>query len=511
MSTKSEATLLREELTRLAVENRELRETVSRLEAVHNKMVAALKAEIDRLILEIAERDRRLAKYENAHVPSSTGSLYNEKRAAFRKKMAEAEGGYAGEGGDEGGPESDDDDNNGKAEGEPSRRGPPAGHTGASHKNKADRTVVLRVCRCGTCGRGHLRKVPPVVKMVYDFAGGKSMVIECIAYVMKRGSCKRCGEITTAAAPTIPGTSFGPGILGFIEEYYAGRCTDQTISYFFDALYEFDLSPNAVWNARKAIRDLLMGTYAEILDHIAEALFMQMDESPIRMNGKRGYIWLATIGDATYIVAAPSRAAAVLDIHFGKILGVPVVSDGYVAYNVLPIRQRCWVHLLREAEEYAIRNGGSDISCHYRLLSLYRAIKGRKSADSSECLSLERAVLEIASSYPEGHKFRTKLEGAAPHLFTFLRYPGMPPHNNGAELEIRDTAVLHRNVRHQLSTAEGREVFSVLVSVARTCRKLGIFPRTAVENLVRDPDWRLFKPPPKQERPELVAPVAVAC
>ena len=51
----------------------------------------------------------------------------------------------------------------------------------------------------------------------------------------------------------------------------------------------------------------------------------------------------------------------------------------------------------------------------------------------------------------------------------------------------------------------------MLVSVARTCRKLGIFPRTAVENLVRDLDWRLFRPPPKQERPELVAPVTVAC
>ncbi|MBI1657330.1 MAG: hypothetical protein IS632_00940, partial [Thaumarchaeota archaeon] len=66
-------------------------------------------------------------------------------------------------------------------------------------------------------------------------------------------------------------------------------------------------------------------------------------------------------------------------------------------------------------------------------------------------------------------------------------------------------------VRHQLSTMEGREVFSVLVSVARTCRKLDIFPRTAVENLIRDPDWRLFKPPPDQERQKLVAPVAIAC
>ena len=87
----------------------------------------------------------------------------------------------------------------------------------------------------------------------------------------------------------------------------------------------------------------------------------------------------------------------------------------------------------------------------------------------------------------------------------------MPPRNNGAQLEMRDTAVLHRNARHQLSTAEGREVFSVLVSVARTCHKLGIFPRTAAENLVRDPDWRLFKPPPKQERQDLIAPVAAAC
>ena len=256
--------------------------------------------------------------------------------------------------------------------------------------------------------------MPPVVKMVYVFAGGNFMTVECIAYVMRRGSCKRCGGITTAAAPAIPGTSFGPGVLGFIEEYYSGRCTHRTISYFFEVLYGFAISQNAVWNARKAIRDLLEGTYKEILDHIAEAPFVHMDESPIRMNGRQGYVWLATIWDATYIVAAPSRAAAVLDMHFGRILGVPVVSDGYVVCNMLSIRQRCWVHLLCEAEEYAIRNGKSDISCHCRLLSVYRSIKGRESAGSSECISPERAVLEIAASYPEGPKFRIKLEGAAP-------------------------------------------------------------------------------------------------
>ena len=48
-----------------------------------------------------------------------------------------------------------------------------------------------------------------------------------------------------------------------------------------------------------------------------------------------------------------------------------------------------------------------------------------------------------------------------------------------------------------MSTAERRGVFSVLISVARICRKLDIFPWTAVESLAMDPDWRLFKPPPK--------------
>ena len=62
-------------------------------------------------------------------------------------------------------------------------------------------------------------------------------------------------------------------------------------------------------------------------------------------------------------------------------------------------------------------------------------------------------------------------------MFTFLRHPDMPPHNNAAELEIRGTA---RDMRHQLSTVEGLEVFSVLISVARTCYKQGIFPRPAV-------------------------------
>lgn len=54
--------------------------------------------------------------------------------------MAE-KGGYADGDGDGDGPEPDGDGDGGKADDEPSRMGPPAGHAGASHK--ADREGVV--------------------------------------------------------------------------------------------------------------------------------------------------------------------------------------------------------------------------------------------------------------------------------------------------------------------------------------------------------------------------------
>ena len=80
-----------------------------RLETAFAKKVEILEAEIDRQRLEIAERDKRLARYENSNAPSSAGSLYNKERAAFRKRM-----------GKEGEPESEGGD-----AGDRSRRGPP--------------------------------------------------------------------------------------------------------------------------------------------------------------------------------------------------------------------------------------------------------------------------------------------------------------------------------------------------------------------------------------------------
>ena len=218
----SETTLLRKELTKVVAENRNLQKQISEIKSTLTKRNTLLELENDRLRLELAASHRRMETYENSDASSSTGSLYNAERTAFRKKMEKEDA-------QEDGPESNDE--------EKTRRGPPAGHAGASHGNKAERTVTLRVRKCKGCRRGHLSGLPPGVKMVYDFAADGNMRVECVAYVIERAACRKCGKISAADPPTIPGTSFGPRMLGFIEEYYAKRSTDQTISYYFCLLY----------------------------------------------------------------------------------------------------------------------------------------------------------------------------------------------------------------------------------------------------------------------------------
>ena len=465
---------------RMAVQRDEFTKKITHLTLESDR----LKRENSFLRKKLAERDGRLAFYENPHAPSSTNSMYNAERDAARKDGVVP-----------------------KATKEKRPPGPPKGHAGASHKNKATKTITLSVSVCGKCGSKSIRQLSPTVKLVNDFVDGR-MEIECIAYVRERIICQQCNSITCARHEWVEGTSFGPRALGFIYEYYNKRNTDESIAHFFNSLYDFKVSPNAVWNARRAIAKLLEGEYRSIMVQLKKAPFIQFDESPISIDGKKGYAWLVTAGKLTYIVVSPSRAAAVLELHFSGLLDKPLVSDGYAAYNIFPVRQRCWVHLLREAEKHAIKNGGNDLIQYKRLLELYRSIRHRDAAEPEECEDLKRAVLEIASSYGSDSPLRTKLEGAAPYLFTFLQHPGMPPHNNQAELEIRDAVVLQRNVRHKLCTPEGMRIFSVLSSVARTSNKMAIFARQVVENLVKDPEWSMFEPPPKEVQAECITTMA---
>ena len=252
---------------------------------------------------------------------------------------------------------------------------------------------------------------------------------------------------------------------------------------------------------------MLEPTMRHIMEELKRAPFLGMDETHYSINGKRGYVWVVRTPTAVYILALPTRSGAVLPTHFKEILDKKVVADGYTVYAThFKILQRCWAHILRGGEKAYLRSRkGSRKAYHAlyrRLLGIFHEAKriAEETADSggagaAVCLAMERRVMELVALYGS-HKFGTTLANAAPHLFTFLRHPGMPPSNNDTERDIRDGVVLQRKIRHKFVNAEGRRVFSILQSFNMTCRKLGHVPWRCVERIAENPDFNIFAAEP---------------
>ena len=97
----------------------------------------------------------------------------------------------------------------------------------------------------------------------------------------------------------------------------------------------------------------------------------------------------------------------------------------------------------------------------------------------------------IADMYGEGHEINTTLTKSLPTMFTSLKHPGMPPHNNRAE-ELHAGPARERRVRRQLKNHGGMRRMSVLSTVFRTAENLGVWPSTVVRMTARDPGWDMF-------------------
>ena len=113
---------------------------------------------------------------------------------------------------------------------------------------------------------------------------------------------------------------------------------------------------------------------------------------------------------------------------------IQIVVDGCAAYNAFKVRQRCWAHVLRDAELLVVVHGTSLEELHWRLQSIFHSAKSLPRDISVEDLQkwIDN-VSHIAGAYTElGYKFGGKLFGAAPDLFTFVRHPGMGPPATGA-------------------------------------------------------------------------------
>ena len=510
---ESEAAAIRMDLKRALIKIGEMESAMGKLQddiANLKNENANLKNENARLKKDNARLEARLAFYGSANMSSSTTSLYNAARKKFRKGRGEKisgnpgekikgdskadekeEGGNGGQGRD--GSSGDGDGGQEKA----ARIGPPVGHAGISHDNKPEFTVrhALKAAACPGCHVG-LSHVRPTCKLINDL--DEYYATRTFTAVIEAAACPKCGEKIMAPNPYLKGTSYGPVMLAVINALFARAVTDEDIAHLVRELFGVRTCTNAVTNARTAVSEylVLIGMIARIKAAILRQIWIQMDETSYkRGDGHRGYVWLVCTPVAVFVWFAYNRSSTVLTEHFDWLRGKPTVCDGMPGYPsaLTDIIQRCFVHLLRKAEELAVSNEDPADEARYdMMLELYEDAKRIKALAPFTHMDLSQRAHGIVTSYEDG-KVRTHLLNALPDMFTFLSYPGMPPHNNDTERAIRDGIIPQRNSRHKTMNARGRKTLSVLLTFALTCARQDVSPGRGLLECLLDPGWDLFE------------------
>ena len=306
------------------------------------KKIRELTSKIEELGREIAELKRRLSVYENANSPPSKNSLlYRE----MRKRRGEESGSA------------------------PRKPGRKEGHQGVTRVFRPTGRVVHTMERCPRCDSTRLSVVSTERRTVVDVPEPLPYTVE--EHVVNIYRCSGCGAdnlIPDSVGRELPSSSVEEGREGNIilgknalstmsMLWSVARLPQRRIAYALESMYGLRLSPATIGRALQNVSERLEGFQERVRKKIDGSKRANFDETGMPVAGKRGWIWVAATKRAAFVQVAMSRGRDVLERCFPEFRGVATV-DGWKPYRFFSLIQRCWAHVLREAEVLSPRARG---------------------------------------------------------------------------------------------------------------------------------------------------------
>ncbi len=430
----------------------------------------------------IEELETRLRKYENPHTPPS------KRRSAT----------------DESPTEQDDDDDDLRTDGgTPGRRD---GHE-PEWRSVADPDEEIEVtCKCcPECGE-HFDESegvsPRLVEEIPDPQAAEITQYNCHHY-----ECDSCGTQTVASHPDCPDEGqFGVNVIANAAiSRYEYRLPYRKIADRLDQLHDLNLSGASAWHATERAARAGRCEYEQIRRQIQTAEFVHVDETGVKRDGEQAWIWTFRTDEHTLYAVRESRGHDVPAEVLGEDFAGTVVCDGWTAYPAFSNNlQRCWAHILREAEDVA--------ADHDEAEPIYRYLKqmfvGLQSWLETDPTDRERAEMHrVAQSGLETLVERSdadgpvatllgKIDGGIDHWLTFVGEPAVSPTNNAAENALRESVVL-RKIIGTLRNDRGMFVHETVLSLLAPRRQQGRNSYDELRRVVRNNEMT----PPAQTVP----------
>lgn len=407
---------------------------------------ALLKLRIEHLTKRLEQLERLLARLDNPHTPSSK---------SYRRRPRIPPG-------------------------ERKRPGQKPGHAGTTRPvPEPGRTVTATAERCGHCKRPLGEPVGYVRRVIEDLPDPAPVVVT--EYRLSLYACDGCGKETMATHPACPRSGrFGKNLRRTVALMkHRHRMPYRKIAEALRREHGLDLSPAAALALVRAVADAIRPEYRRIRRRVRRAEVVNADETSMPVDGKNWWTWTFSAGADALLVCDPSRGGRVATQTLGTaFLGV-VVCDGWRPYQRFPNAQRCWAHLLREAD-FAARQ---EAEAAPFAAALRRMLAFGKSAASLPDPERRRAWRKLrrwmgiwtSREYesPQARKLAKKAANGGGHWFTFVLVPGVPPTNNAAERALRET-VVQRKIIGTLRNKRGTFAHETIMSCLATWENKGL-------------------------------------
>jgi len=423
-----------------------------------------LQEENRRLTEENTELRRRLATYENPHTPPS-----RRRYPATRRR----------------------------AVGGPRYPGRPRGHRGSTRPRPRPDVVKTPPWkdRCEGCG-APLGGPGSIHHNIVEEISNPSpnQVIDFLEFGWM---CPECGSQTVSRHPECPPEGrFGRNVLVQATLMkFEDRLPHRKVCESLDRTYGLRVTPATVLDITRRVSSWLRPEYTGILRRIRAAGVVYVDETGAKVDGALHWTWAFTTGRETLVAVRKTRGSKVLEEILGKGFEGVIVCDGWKAYpSFTELIQRCWAHLLREADclgEHVEEAKPLAEALHrlYDGLSCWAVDKpppeaGERLAGEARAVMMEWAGRSYEDE--EVRRFAAKIRNGVDHWFTFLTVSGVEPTNNRAERALREF-VVQRKIFGTFRNGKGTGIYETVMTVLASWKQQGRdLPQALGEALIQE-------------------------
>lgn len=372
---------------------------------------------------------------------------------------------------------------------EPSTRktGGQSGHDGSTLEMKEDADKIVEYCPnfCRQCGEALASEEATLVTSKQEIEL-PPIIPQYIEHQSYSCTCKKCGFITISELPERlkANIQYAPQVSAWIA-YLSVRqyMSYERIAEFMKDCLNMPISEGTIDNMLRNLTEKAETVYGNIQQRVSQAPVVGGDETGIRINGGKGWLFTFQTPMLTFLCVSLSRGYETISNLFKN--GFPVsvyVTDCLPAQLKVRAKahQICIAHLLRELNNFI-----DAFKCQWsvQLKQLFKqAIELKLQMNPHDYLAPNEKVMliqqqlevllhnESKGKHKKVQAFIKRLNKNHDSILTFLYHPKVPPDNNGSERAIRNAKVKMK-VSNQFKAFAGAHRFAVLRSIIDTTIK----------------------------------------